>query len=289
MYSYSLGLYEKAMPDDLSLTQKLLLTRELGYDYMEFCVDLDPRRRARLDWSRQERRELVSFLLSEGLRLTTLSLSALRASPLGASEESAARFLNTLERGAELACDLGAQVMLFNGYDIYDAPSTAETRDRFRHYLPQAANLAAKRGVVLGIENAEREVMDSVAKVAAYVREVDSPYLRVYGDVANTANAVGGDVEAAMADLEQGRGLLAAIHLKDSLPGEYRFTPYGAGHVDFPRSVAKCRELGVAIFTAELFQRPDVDYRAEAMRVGRFLRSFFRQSGGPRPCDEALR
>ena len=64
-------------------------------------------------------------------------------------------------------------------------------------------------------------------------------------------------------------------HLKDTMPGEYRLTRYGEGHVDFPRSVAKIQELGIRIFTAELFCQPQLDWRAEAVRVNGFLRSFF--------------
>ena len=45
--------------------------------------------------------------------------------------------------------------------------------------------------VEAGSVKALREAMDSIAKAAACVDRVDSPYLRVYGDIANTANAMG--------------------------------------------------------------------------------------------------
>ena len=41
MYSYSLGMYEKALPDAMPLEEKMVLARENGYDHIEFCVDLN--------------------------------------------------------------------------------------------------------------------------------------------------------------------------------------------------------------------------------------------------------
>jgi len=276
MYTYQLGLYEKALPDDMPLREKLLTAKKLGYDYTELCVDLDPVRAARLDWTAAERRDLTAFMATNGLHFTTLSLSLLRRTPMGLSDESAAEFMRILEKGLQLSCDLGAGILLFNGYDVYDVPSTAETQARFSKYLPRAAELAEKYGVVIGMENAEKEFIDSIAKAVYHVKQVNSPYLRIYGDVGNTANAMNGDADKAVADIRSGSGLIAAMHLKDTTPGEYRLTPYGAGHVDFTRSVALCKELGISVFTAELFQRPDVtDYEAEALRVHNFLRSFF--------------
>ena len=60
-----------------------------------------------------------------------------------------------------------------------------------------------------------------------YVNRVNSPYLNVYPDLGNVTNAAvtyGTDVEE---DLETGRGHLAAMHLKETLPGKFREIPFG--------------------------------------------------------------
>ena len=36
---YCLGLYEKAMPGNLTMAEKLTAAREAGYDYLEMSVD----------------------------------------------------------------------------------------------------------------------------------------------------------------------------------------------------------------------------------------------------------
>lgn len=273
---YTLSLYEKAMPDDMPLYEKLIACRDCGYDSMELCVDLNPERGARLNWTPQQRRSLSDFLIDNGMRISTYSLSALRACPLGELDgKKNAQALDMLEKGARMCCDIGSQVILINGYDVYATPSTPETVERFGRNIAKAAEICASYGVILAVENAERPFMDCFCKVAEWIRRIDSPYLRIYGDIGNTFNAFRGDAERALADFEEGRGITAAVHLKDTMPGEYRYTRYGEGHVDFVRAVKKCLDIGVRMYTAELFYQEQLDWREEAMRVNEFLRGFF--------------
>ena len=37
--TYTIGLYEKAMPGELSWKEKLLTAKETGYDYVEISID----------------------------------------------------------------------------------------------------------------------------------------------------------------------------------------------------------------------------------------------------------
>ncbi|HWR24395.1 MAG TPA: L-ribulose-5-phosphate 3-epimerase [Feifaniaceae bacterium] len=273
---YTLSLYEKAMPDGMPLNEKLLATRACGYDGMELCVDLNPEREARLNWTARERREISTFLIDNGMRIPTFSLSALRACPLGELDAAKnARALDMLEKSAWLCCEIGSHIILINGYDVYFTPSTPQTVERFGENIAKAAELCASYGVTLAIENAERPFIDRFGKAAQWVRHVDSPYLRIYGDIGNTFNAYEGDISHALMDFETGRGITAAVHLKDTLPGEYRFTRYGEGHVDFAQAVKKCLDIGVRLFTAELFYQEQLDWRGEASRVNTFLRGFF--------------
>ena len=39
MRKYVLGVYEKAMPNSLSIKEKLELAKQLGYDFMEISID----------------------------------------------------------------------------------------------------------------------------------------------------------------------------------------------------------------------------------------------------------
>ena len=276
MYDYSLGLYEKAMPDSMTLEEKLLTAKRTGYDHMELCVDLEPSRQARLDWSKEERTHWRNFVYQHDIPMTTFSLSALRKIPLGLLDRSKNQeSFEMIEKGAKLACDLGSRVMLINGYDVFDENSNPDTEARFYENLPKAVAICEKYGIIMAIENAEKKFCDSVAKAARHVDFINSPYFKIYADCGNSANSVNGDTDMALYDLASGTGKIVAMHLKDTVPGEYRYTPYGKGHVDFKRNIGFIKKMGVRIFTAELFYRPDTDWEEEIIRVNKFLRGFF--------------
>ena len=57
---YCLGLYEKAMPGNLTMAEKLTAAREAGYDYLEMSVDETDEKLARLNMSREERKTVLT-------------------------------------------------------------------------------------------------------------------------------------------------------------------------------------------------------------------------------------
>jgi L-ribulose-5-phosphate 3-epimerase len=275
MSEYDLGMYEKAVPDSLPLDRKMAIAKRCGYDHLEFCVDLNAERAARLDWSRDERKRWRDISWEMNLPFTTFSLSLLRRTPLGLPDRAKNQeAFDVLEKSAELARDLGSRIILINGYDVYGEPSTEETRKRFFENLPKAAEICAKYGVTAGLENAEMPFCDTVKKAADIVDRIHSPYLKIYADIANTANVNDGNAERAAEDLMCGQGRIFAMHLKDMVPGDFRYTKYGEGMVDFPRSIHAAKKLGVRIFTAELFCGGNEGYEEKAAQVCRFLRGY---------------
>ena len=146
-----------------------------------------------------------------------------------------------------------------------------ETRKRFAKNLKKAVEMAAAKGIVLGFETMETPFMNTVQKSMKYVNLVDSLYLNVYpdlGNITNAAKAEGGDV---LKDLETGRGRLAAMHLKETVPGKFREIPFGTGHVDFESSIRKAWELGVRRYVTEFWYtgspawKEDIDFAVKMM------------------------
>ena len=276
MYRYSLGMYEKALPDDMPLEEKMQLAKDSGYDHVEFCVDLNEERAARLNWSMQEREKWRALSVKMGVPFTTFSLSLLRKTPLGLLDREKNReAFRVIDEGCRLAVDLGSRVMLVNGYDVYDEPSTPQTVERFYENLPVAVGICASHGVIMGIENAEMPFCASIQDAVGFCRRVPSPFFRVYGDIGNTTNTFHGNADLAVQDLLSGKGYVTSLHLKDSIPGEYRFRDYGKGHVDFTRCIAAAKEMGVHLFTAEIFCDTSRDYIGYIREVSRFLRGYF--------------
>lgn len=277
MFSYSLGLYEKALPNSMPLDEKLITAKRCGYDYMELCVDSNEERRERINWTREQREKAREFSWKMDVPFTTLSLSLLREYPLGLLDRSINEYaLSLIDKACQLAVDLGSRVILINGYDVFNATSTDETRERFFENLKKAVNICSHYGVIISIENADMPFCKKVSDAVDICDKLPSKFLGVYADIGNQAIAFNGDTECGIKDLKTGVGHISSVHLKDSLPGQYRMHGLGEGFVDFERYIKNTLDLGVYLYTAEIFYNPDGDYTQHATKVADQLRSFFK-------------
>ena len=108
MKPYAIGLYEKAMPKTKSWREKLQIAKECGYDFVEISIDETDDKLARLDWSKEERSELVRTMQEEGIPIRSMCLSGHRKYPLGDPDpEIRARSMEIMEKAVILADDLG--------------------------------------------------------------------------------------------------------------------------------------------------------------------------------------
>lgn len=274
--TYSLSLYEKAFPDSMPLKSKVKESISLGYDSCEICIDQHPKRQKRLNWSNNEIKDFKLFLEKERIILPTLSLSVLRQCPLGSLDSNKNKeALKIATRAFELGKQLEIGTILINAYDVYDQVSTESTITRFSENIQRIVEQAEKQGVIIGLENAEKDFADSAEKVLYWERKIDSPNLKIYYDPANAYNAFAGSSKKVQHDFELAKGRIVAAHLKDSLPGEYRMTPYGEGQVDFAKIISMMVKAGITQYTAELFFREDRNWKDYTAWVNKFLRKYF--------------
>ena len=281
MSSYRLGLYEKAMPATLSWREKLEAARQGGFDYVELSIDESDDKLARLQMDGRQRLELLAEMDRAGIRLESMCLSGHRRFPLGSMDPQVReQSLRIMEQAILLARDLGLRVIQLAGYDVYYEPSTPQTQAYFAENLARSVELAEKYGVPLAFETMETPFINTVGKAMDWVRRMGSPYLLVYPDVGNITNAAvaaGGD---ALADLASGAGAIAAIHLKETVPGKFREIPFGTGHVDFPGMVATGWKLGVRRYLAEFWYTGGEAWRQDLKDASAFLRGKFPPQAG---------
>ena len=252
--AYSLGLYEKSMPKELSWREKLTAAKEAGFDFVEISIDETDEKLARLDMSQTERAELNSLTAELGMPVRTMCLSGHRKYPLGSSDpETEARSLEIMEKAVKLAEDLGIRIIQLAGYDVYYEESDLETKRRFMKNLKKSVEMAERAGVILGFETMETEFMNTVEKAMKYVTLVDSPYLNVYPDIGNLTNAACTYKNDVLEDLLLGQGHLAAMHLKETVPGVFREVPFGTGHVNFDQAVDTAWNMGVRRYVTEFW------------------------------------
>ena len=272
MHNVFFGLYEKAMPNELTLPEKLLAAKNAGFNYMELSVDESEEKLARLCWSKKERLLLIEAIQESGVPILTLCLSGHRRFPLGSeSEEVRQRGLEILAQAIDLAVDIGVRIIQLAGYDEYYRPSTQKTRALFAQGLCAGVAMAAKKGVVLAFETMETPFMDTAGKAMEFVRTIDSPYLQVFPDTGNLTNAALLYGTDPIDDLRMAKGHLAALHLKESKPGIYREVPFGTGHVDFSGLIRAAGALGVSLYTVECWHTGQDDWREQLAQTRRFF------------------
>jgi len=269
--TYSLGLYEKSMPHALSFYEKLSHAKISGFDFLEISIDESDEKLSRLLWSKNERREIVNQAADVGINIGSMCLSAHRKYPFGSLDEAVRqKSLDIMKHAIQLAYDLGIRIIQLAGYDVYYEPGSPKTQVYFYENLIKAVNLASKAGVMLAFETMETSFMDTVAKAMEYVEKIQSPWLHVYPDIGNLTNAAILYGHNVCDDLTLGRGHIAAIHLKETKPGQCRDVSFGTGHVNFAKVIQTAKSIGVCRFVGEFWDNGD--YRPQIEHANKFLR-----------------
>ena len=269
---YTLGLYEKAMPNYLSWKEKLEAAKAAGFDFVEISIDETDEKLSRLDMSQAERLEMLNLMRIVGIPIRTMCLSGHRKYPLGSHDKKIQlKSMDIMKKAIRLADDLGIRIIQLAGYDVYYEESDEISRENFIRNLKKAAEMAAEAGIIIGFETMETDFMNTVQKAMEYVAAVSSAYLEVYPDIGNITNAVSGKKEAVMNDLYCGKGHLVAMHLKETKPGIFREVELGKGHVDFQTAVGTAWRLGIRKFVAEFWYTGNQKWEGDLLKARQMM------------------
>lgn len=266
---YSLGIYEKALPDHLEWKDRLYATKKAGFDFLEMSIDESDARIARLDYTSRERSDLIRISREVGLYIDSICLSAHRKYPLGSQHpETVKRSMEIMEQAINLAYDLGVRIIQIAAYDVYyNEVSSVASKETFAENLHRSTLIASKNGVILALETMENQFANTIEKAMEYVNQIHSPYLKIYPDIGNLSNAQK-DVEA---DLLLGKGNIVSAHLKETVPGVFRNMKFGMGDVRFPDLIRHLIRMDIVRFTAEFWYASGESYETELMKAYEFL------------------
>ena len=241
MFKMPVGLYEKALPAEMSWEERLAAAGQAGYDFVEISIDESDERLGRLDWTASQRADLRRAIADSGVRIMTMCLSAHRKYPLGShTPEIRQRGQDILRKAIEFAGDIGLRVVQVMAYDVFYETSDDETRANFLEGLERSTRWASQSGVMLGLENLDTPFVDSISKGLAIIHEIDSPWLRLYPDIGNLAAAG----YCPPDEVTLAKGHLLGIHVKDALPRIIRGVPFGEGIVPFPETFQALAQMG---------------------------------------------
>lgn len=226
-----LGLYEKALPDNLNWEKRLLLTRQAGYSFMELSIDSSDKRIERLKWDKEKIFKLRKISEEIEIPLLTMCLSANRKFPIGSSYKKISdKGVEIMKDAIKLAFYMGIRIVQVAGHDVLaDEKSNDESKEKYLNNLARCVEFASRLGVLLAIENVEIFSAGSIKKIMYFVNSIRSPWLQIYPDVGNlSAMSL-----SVLEEMKLGESHIAALHVKDTVKEVFRGIPYGKGDVDF--------------------------------------------------------
>ncbi|PLS32123.1 L-xylulose 5-phosphate 3-epimerase [Bifidobacterium margollesii] len=230
MRSISLGIYEKALTPTQDWGERFAQVNRLGFDFMDISIDERDERLSRLFMEPDDVRAIGSEAVRNGVMIGGVCLSAHRRYALGSPDPvKAAKGREILFRSIDFAKAVGSSLVQLAGYYTFYEPHDHGCRERFLDNLRDGVRYAARQGVMLGIENVDGEDVTDLRELRRILDEIHSPWLQAYPDVGNSAF----NLRDVRDDLRAVEGHIAAIHVKDVLPGRPRKVPFGQGIADF--------------------------------------------------------
>lgn len=279
-----IGIYEKALPKNISWDERFTIVKELGFDFIEMSIDETDERLARLDWTDDEIDRLRESMFKSGTRINSICLSGHRRFAYGsANQENQKMAKEMMVKAIHLAHKLSIKVIQVAGYDVYYEDKTIESRELFIEGLKEAASLASQYGVVLSIEIMDDPFMSSISKFIEIKEQIHSPYLQVYPDLGNLS---AWPENSPAVELEKGIDYITSIHLKDTyevtdtFPGQFRDVPFGDGCVDFLGLLKCLKRLEYdGTFLIEMWSESSDDYEKEIMKAKEYLYPILKKAG----------
>ncbi|HAS24843.1 MULTISPECIES: L-ribulose-5-phosphate 3-epimerase [unclassified Vibrio] len=285
---HRVGLYEKALPNELSWEDKLKQTKELGFDFLEISVDESDERRSRLDWNDEEVYALRRLCEKHGVPLQSMCLSAHRKFPFGSADpEIREQAVIHMEKAISLAYKLGIRTIQLAGYDVYYEPADKVTHQRFIEGMKLSAQLAERSGVMLAVEIMDTDYLNSLSKFEVLSREVNSPYFTAYPDVGN----ISGWNYDIVTELKLSKPHITQIHLKDTYKvtdeykGQFRDLVIGDGEVDFNAIFETLKETECVVPLVIEMWAQDERWKDNILTAQKRLNDVCVQTGIPRLFD----
>ena len=260
MRKHKLGIYEKALPKNISWQDRLSIAKTCGFDFVEISIDETDERLARLDWSKEERRF-----------------------PFGSHDEATRqKAYEVMEKAIQLAVDLGIRTIQLAGYDVYYEEQDEGTLARFQEGLEWAVELAASNQVTIAVEIMDTQFMSSISRWKKWDEIIDSPWFTVYPDLGNLSAWNDNVAE----ELKLGINKISAIHLKDTYKvtetckGQFRDVPFGDGCVDFPACFNTLAALNYrGAFLIEMWTEKAEEPIAEIINARRWIEQKMKEGG----------
>lgn len=235
---FKVGIITDEISEELDQALDFISHYSLGY-----CEVREMWQKNVVSLSGEERNRAKTLIARHGLRVSSIAspifkypLPEMPAHPDGAlvfhstfTERDSAELLR---KSFEIAHFFGTEKVRVFGYWRVAEPEKAYPY--VRHRLAKAAELAARNGIVLMVENEYDCNIGTAKELGRLLRDVNSPHLRANWDLANAAMMN----EVPFPDgYREVAGLVSHIHVKDvkrdPASGQLTWAPVGSGIIDW--------------------------------------------------------
>lgn len=264
-----LGIYEKALPFDISWRERFKLAKNANFDFIELSVDKN--RLNKLDYSDKEIADLLSLAKEFKMPFQTMTLSANRYYPIGDIEKRNYG-INLIKKAIILASKLNIKVIQLTAYDVYNKPSNDETKKLYKEGLLEALKFNENYKIILAIEVLEDVPhFNTSKKLVKLIKEINSPYLKEYAD---NGNLVYNGYDPVL-DLCDCIDEVVAIHIKDAVRNNEHNIEYGKGEVDFDGVFNYLKQVNYKGYLVSECWYED-DFKPDLKYVSEFIRRYMK-------------
>ncbi len=174
-------------------------------------------------------RSIRSIVRDGEIAVTALSPGSFKL-PVSHRKEIDGQINDGLPRTIEMAHELGAPMIIVFGFQRETLKGTEERRLVVER-MQQVAEVAAKAGIIVAVENEPGFWCDAGRNTAQLLADVGSPWIRANWD---PANAVGTGEEPYPDGYQALKEYIVNVHVKDTVKGALvECVPVGEGSIDW--------------------------------------------------------
>ncbi len=216
------------LTDEISPDIRDAIETGLAWDVHDFEIRMIGDRRVP-DISPENVTLLRDLLQTRDIRFTAISPGVFKC-PLDDRDRIRQELADTLPRTLDLAESLDLPTIIVFSFQKLAQP-TPEQKNAAMDYLAAAADLAARAGKMIAVENEPGYWCDSGSATAALLHEIDHPHLRANWDPANAVSTA----EPPYPDgYEALKPWIINVHIKDTPEHALKqCVPVGEGRVDW--------------------------------------------------------
>ena len=250
---------------------------EIGYQSIAITLDhhvlnpFEPDLARRLDHARELlARYRVHSVIETGARFLLDSRAKHHPTLMSPAAADRERRVDFLCRAIDIAAGLGSDAVSFWSGALLDDVSLTVAMDHLLAGCQRVLEYAIAKNVRLAFEPEPGMFIERIGEFAELYRRIDHPLFGLTIDIGHVHCLDDGPIPQV---LEQWSSQLFNIHIEDMRRGVHDHLMFGDGEIDFPRVMAKVREIGYTGAVHVELSRHSHDAVEAARKSFQFLRS----------------